>query len=438
MDFFERIGVQLASGLPFVAYQKPDESNVKAILQEDCSLHELTDYTESGFVFAPFLEEGRAVLLKADIAISTEDLPNAGNRRISESVPEEENPQDKRTKHSVSIVARENKWNSPRNAEKESEQLNEGSNPPESELNTSEKEHIFSHKKHDPSEKNPKAETTSEFGAKSHHIALVEKAIKSIEKGDFRKVVLSRKALVALEHSPVTLFKNLLSRYDTALCYLWFHPKVGLWLGATPEILLKTRNRRLTTMSLAGTQTFEGDIHPTWGQKEREEQKLVTDYIEDALEDQVLHLERSETETVRAGELLHLRTKLTGILKDNSLESIIKALHPTPAVCGLPKTITKDFIIENEGYNREYYTGFLGELNLYDKKQRNANRANQENQAYRSVVKTSTLFVNLRCMQIKNEQAHIYVGGGITKDSNPEREWEETVAKSKTMLDILG
>ena len=82
----------------------------------------------------------------------------------------------------------------------------------------------------------------------------------------------------------------------------------------------------------------------------------------------------------------------------------------------------KIFILENENYNREYYTGFLGELNKKSIKKKKLK---------------SDLYVNLRCMQIKNQQAFIYMGCGITKDSNPEKEWEESVNKSMTMKKIL-
>ena len=84
----------------------------------------------------------------------------------------------------------------------------------------------------------------------------------------------------------------------------------------------------------------------------------------------------------------------------------------------MPKEISKEFILSNEGYDREFYTGFLGELNLTN-------------------TERTHLFVNLRCMKLTDNKATIYVGGGITKDSTAEREWDETQHKSKTMLNLL-
>ena len=273
---------------------------------------------------------------------------------------------------------------------------------------------------------------------KESHIHLIKKGIFEIKKGTIDKVVLSRCLETSLKAQPLDLFQNLLATYPNAFCYFWYHPKIGLWLGATPEILLKLSNRQLTTMSLAGTQKYSGTENPKWGYKELEEQQMVTDYINNILEGQVDQLRQTNTDTVRAGDLLHLRTKITAELNKENLEAVVKALHPTPAVCGMPKKKAQEFILANENYDREFYTGFLGELNLKTEKQRSNRRSNQENQAYRSITNTTTLYVNLRCMQLKDDKAYIYVGGGITKDSDPEREWEETVAKSRTMLSILG
>lgn len=275
---------------------------------------------------------------------------------------------------------------------------------------------------------------------KLHHIEIVDKAIDAIQNNEFQKVVLSRNELVQLENSnPITIFKNLLNTYDSAFVYCWYHPKVGLWLGATPETLLNIEGRRLSTMALAGTQKFNGTLDVAWQNKEKEEQQFVTDFIVSSLKSSVDILKTSEVETVRAGNLLHLKTKITATLKPElfNLKVLIEALHPTPAVCGLPKEAAKQFILENENYDRAFYTGFLGELNFKEKTARNSNRHNVENDVYASIKTISNLFVNLRCMQYIDNQAIIYIGGGITKDSIPENEWDETVSKSQVIKSIL-
>lgn len=275
---------------------------------------------------------------------------------------------------------------------------------------------------------------------KNNHVNLVIKGINSIKSGHLEKVVLSRTVEKQSQGTnPLKIFKRLFNTYKNAMVYCWYHPKVGLWLGATPELLFKIEGKQLTTISLAGTQPFMANSEPKWTNKELDEQQIVTDYISNQLESYTNKIHISDVETVRAGNLLHLKTRLTSIIKNTtSLKSIIEALHPTPAVCGFPKHDAKDFILANEGYNREYYTGFLGELNLKQSKTRNTNRKNVENNAYAVVKTQSNFYVNLRCMQMLNNKVVIYVGGGITKNSIPENEWEETVNKSSTIKSILN
>ncbi|QOD62418.1 isochorismate synthase [Polaribacter haliotis] len=264
----------------------------------------------------------------------------------------------------------------------------------------------------------------SDNSSKENHIKIIEKAIDSIKMGAMQKVVISREELVFLENFDlVAVYKKLLSTYKNAFVYVWYHPKVGLWLGATPETLLEVEEEVFKTMSLAGTQVANSNENIVWKSKELEEQQLVTDFIEHQLENIANSLQINKTETIKAGTLLHLRTKVSGNLnKNSSLKELISALHPTPAVCGLPRNTAKEFILENENYKRSFYTGFLGEINF---------NPSQKDK------KETHLFVNLRCMKIDKNTASIYIGGGITKDSIANKEWEETFSKSKTMKRVL-
>ncbi|MFT7898392.1 chorismate-binding protein [Tenacibaculum ascidiaceicola] len=253
--------------------------------------------------------------------------------------------------------------------------------------------------------------------SEENHIQLVEKGIAAIKNQQFKKVVLSRKEKLEVSgFNLIDTFQKLLSNYPTAFVYVWHHPKIGLWLGATPETLVSIKDKSFTTMALAGTQVYNGTTNVTWQPKELEEQQFVTDYITDRLSDISSEITASGIETIKAGKLLHLRTILNGKLKTNTA-SLIKSLHPTPAVCGMPLETSKQFILDNENYHRSFYTGFLGELNTNDKE--------------------SNLFVNLRCMEVSNNTVYIYVGGGITNDSNAIKEWQETVAKTTTMKKVL-
>ena len=131
---------------------------------------------------------------------------------------------------------------------------------------------------------------------------------------------------------------------------------------------------------------------------------------------------------MKAGQLIHLKSDIHGTLKVGAdLKNLLSVLHPTPAVCGFPKEVARSFILKNEGYDRSYYSGFLGEFNT----------------DFQSKGNATDLYVNLRCVQIKIDErsksstAHLYVGGGITAQSNPEHEWIETINKATTIKKVL-
>lgn len=249
---------------------------------------------------------------------------------------------------------------------------------------------------------------------------LVENAIREIEKGTFEKVVLSRKEILDVDVDAFTVFSKLLILYPTAFRYLFFHPKAGVWLGATPERLLQIEDNQLKTVALAGTQIYhEGEI--VWAEKEKKEQQFVSDFIAENLDEFVMDLQCSEPYSAKAGNLAHIKTDISAKLKDeNSLAQIVRVLHPTPAVCGAPKEIAKQFILKNENYNREFYSGFLGELNF--------TAANSN---------TTDLYVNLRCMKMEQGKPALFVGCGITRDSDPEKEFFETANKALTIKKAL-
>lgn len=375
-DFFSLLESHHNRVLPWVAYRRPNQTSVKALLQHNDTLNYTSAFTESGFVFAPFdSKQGDAII----IPLSSSD----------------------------SIIYDDNSSKSKNDTSKSSSEIQ-----------------VFS----------------TDVGRKEH-IDLIVKAKDSITKGEIKKVVLSRKQKAAYNPniSPLKIFQKLLNEYPTAFVYCWYHPKVGLWLGATPETLMSINRGMIKTMSLAGTQKYLGTLDVAWGLKEQEEQQLVTDSIIKSLSPLTENLLIKPTHSYKAGNLLHLKTSIEGKidLEKTSLLEIIEALHPTPAVCGLPKKEAKQFILKSENYKRTYYTGYLGELNIPVEKRRPSNSRNVENLAYRSVGKQSHLYVNLRCMEIVAQGAQLYVGGGITGASIPEAEWEETINKLQTMAKVL-
>ncbi|WP_420574094.1 chorismate-binding protein [Kordia sp.] len=351
--------------LPFVAYRKPNETHTKLVFQKDDHLHKVSDFTESGFVFAPFDNTKQIILIPFDEVLQGELETLEIDKTTTETL-------------------------------------------------------------------NPSAE------ARQKHIQLVQKGVETIQSSTIEKIVLSRKEEIASETNPLVLFERLRIQYPTAFVYLWFHPKVGMWAGATPETLLKATGNTVTTMSLAGTRRFKENVTVAWNQKEITEQQIVTDYIVNRLQNVTTNISVSEAKTHQAGSLVHLCSMISGRMPSSvNIGDIVTKLHPTPAICGFPTEAAKSFILKEEAYDRTFYTGYLGELNLREETSRNRNRKNQENSAYRTVRNNSELYVNLRCMQLTHNKRILYIGGGITKDSNPESEWQETLAKSEIMKRVL-
>ena len=194
-----------------------------------------------------------------------------------------------------------------------------------------------------------KTENKFDENAQKSFENLVQKAVSEIENGTFQKVVVSRKIEISQSVDVIKSYQKLLKTYPTAFRYLWYHPQVGLWMGATPEQLTKINNHTFETVSLAGTQVVSENV--IWQEKEVEEHQLVTDYIKNSTENLVENIQISKAYTQKAGNLVHLKTDISGKLKANSSENdIIHALHPTSAVCGMPLEAARKFILENEKY----------------------------------------------------------------------------------------
>ena len=151
----------------------------------------------------------------------------------------------------------------------------------------------------------------------------------------------------------------------------------------------------------------------TWTTKNIQEQRVVATYIAECLEQYASDFSEEGPSTVRAANLVHLRSDFSFTLPDNAhIGDLLQSLHPTPAVCGLPKEAARQFILHNESAPRRYYSGFTGPLGLGG---------------------DTHLYVTLRCMELCEGECVLYAGGGLLPDSQLEQEWDETVAKMGTM-----
>jgi isochorismate synthase len=258
---------------------------------------------------------------------------------------------------------------------------------------------------------------------KKDFVNLVNKGIEAVKNGQLSKIVPARlkKKTLSEEFDLVQSIKSLVYTYPNAFINFFHIPHVGTWLGASPEILIRTRGDEFYTMSLAGTQKAKGDNplkNTAWTQKEIEEQALVSRYIVDCFKKiRLREYDEQGPKTVLAGNLLHLRSDFWVDMKATNFPQLgsvmLKLLHPTSAVCGMPRKQAFEFLREFEKLDRSLFAGFIGPVNVEGE---------------------TCLFVNLRTAMLTEKEAFLYAGAGVTEDSNPEKEWEETEMK----CEIIG
>ncbi len=253
---------------------------------------------------------------------------------------------------------------------------------------------------------------------KSDYSLLFQQFHKSLLKGEVKKLVLSRSRTMERggAFSPGQSFFRAVEKYPHSFVYLLHTPQSGTWLGSTPEILLAGSGSEWQTVALAGTR-YPNTGNISWDDKNLREQHLVTSYILKQLTSFQIAPEINGPYTIKAGNLAHLRTDFSFSLPDKpKTGTLLKALHPTPAVSGLPKEKAFQFIADHEGHDRRYYTGFLGMLDPSAE---------------------TNLYVNLRCMHIGESLLTLFAGSGLLASSTCRDEWEETEQKLKTMASIV-
>ncbi len=360
----EAISLCLDNNLTFAAYRLPNQKQPKLVVQKDVETVEietLSDITElKGFLVAPFLhsEENRMFLITPDFYFSRE-------------VPGEQFEQLSQIKHT----------------------------------------------KKDDEESSLPYEVSQE-----EYLQQIEKITGLIKNNEAQKVVLSRAKIVNydLENKIQEIFSKLCKRFSNAFVYI-FKAQEQLWMGATPEPFAFFENNIFHTSAVAGTKENEKkyELLKNWESKEKQEQQYVSDYIDSVLNDNHWeNIKHSGPYVKKAGDLLHLRTDFSSVASamNGNLGHLIYNLHPTPAICGFPKSKALEIIQSIEEHDREYYCGFLGPVGM------------------ESPV---SLFVNLRCMKIIGSHMVLFSGGGLTIDSHPVDEWYETEIKAGTLLSVI-
>lgn len=250
--------------------------------------------------------------------------------------------------------------------------------------------------------------------SKEEYLEYAGAFLQELKEKKFLKAVFSRVKDVPFDTTETEhLFDQLCDEYPDAFVYLISSEKIGTWVGASPEYVLERMGKEIYTMSLAGTKK---SLQEEWTQKELLEQEYVTKFIEDSLRNiKVKQLKSIGPFDYQAGPVTHLKTDIYAETEIGTLELAL-FLHPTPAVSGLPKMEAIELIGKHERHDRSIYTGLIG---FYS-------------------PQSCSLYVNLRCTQIQKDHAYLYLGGGFTKDSILEKEWEETENKSKTLINSIN
>ena len=383
--------IALSEGLPIALWRLPKTSEKQLIIDLSGRASRMkVDFEEmpAGFVMSPF--EGESLFIKSDLHYSFD----TDNQQVNDNSIEQEVFEKQYLVYDEEPIK-----------EEKSPQIHLDSNT---------------------EEKN--------FGLYNEMLfaEMVSNAITSIENGDVQKVVLSRTKNITLPDTfeSIEAFQKLCVAYPNAFISLVYLPEYQcFWLGATPEILVSMdKDGKFRTMSLAGTQSAVNDEGENllvgeirWSHKEIEEQALVSRYIIECFKKiRLREYHESGPKTVQAGNLMHLRTDYivdTQTLNFPQLGTVmLELLHPTSAVCGMPKAPALRIIAEQELHDREFYSGFLGPVNMQEE---------------------SHLFVNLRTMKIEGNDATFYAGCGITEDSNPVKEWYETEMKIETLMNVI-
>jgi isochorismate synthase len=282
-------------------------------------------------------------------------------------------------------------------------------------------EEIPDHFRNNDSEIGNKASVRLEATSAAHYKGSVQKAIDQIKEGRFGKLVVSRRSDQFFQPERLSSFlDSLIHQYPQANISIFNLPGEGLWVSVTPEVLLSfTPGEGIRSMALAGTKAYEPgfDEISLWSSKELDEQSIVTDFIRETFHDNgISKLKEKGPYSVQAGNLIHLRTDFFAV--DAPLSDffgLAGSLHPTTAVCGSPREEAFAWLSENEDFDRSYFSGFSGILDPDCRK----------------------LVVNLRAARITEGVISLFAGAGITKASVPEKEWEETGEKLKTIGNLL-
>ncbi len=255
-------------------------------------------------------------------------------------------------------------------------------------------------------------------------IAAVEKSKEYIVSGDVFQVVLSQRMSVPFQARPLDVYRALRALNPSPYMYFIDLGDTQI-VGSSPEVLVRVQNRQLTLRPIAGTRhrgdTAEEDL--------RLEQELLNDPKERAEHIMLIDLGRndagrvSRTGTVRLTDnmiveryshVMHIVSQVVGELAEGLTSTdAIRSSFPAGTLSGAPKIRAMEIINDLEPVRRNVYAGAVGYINWHDE---------------------TDLAIAIRTAVIKDGMLHVQAGAGIVADSDPEKEWEETMNKGRALI----
>lgn len=241
----------------------------------------------------------------------------------------------------------------------------------------------------------------------------VQNSLRLIASGEIDKVVLARQCSFSLS-DPISV-RAILHHLQKARYGLLFSIELSAsenFLGVTPEILYRRNHSDIEIMALAGTTSLErGDY--LYRSKEQSEFGIVKNFIYSNMQSLCKTIFWTPDMVRQVSHLLHLCRNYRGTLHSAIRNSdIVRALHPTPAICGFPKAASQEIIAKLEPFHRGWYASPIG---------------------YLSHQKTE-LYIAIRSALVCKDQLHIFSGAGIVAGSIAEEEWEELNRKMAHFL----
>jgi menaquinone-specific isochorismate synthase len=254
----------------------------------------------------------------------------------------------------------------------------------------------------------------------------VERILSRIHSGELSKLVPARRAMVDFSSplNPWRALQRLKERIGPVTLFGFQHDEKRVFIGATPERLFKRTGNTVESEAIAGTLSGR-ELEMTNSEradrllasvKDRREHQLVVDFIRDALEPLSDSFTIGKTGVLTLPQLMHLQTPIHATICPNVSDAdLIEALHPTPAVAGLPRETAMRLIRESEPFDRGWYAGPVGWMSR----------------------DSAEFAVAIRSLLLAGNQLILTAGAGIVDGSDPYAEWEETEQKIRSSLDIV-